>query len=141
MNCPFCNLDNPELSTRIIKRGKFSYSLVSKHWMKPNHCLTIPYRHITQASELTTEEAAEIILELGRCGSLIDMGYGYELRQKYAPATPDGEVKQSHLHFHVIPRTQNDGVFAELENNSFDGFVLATPKQISSCLHIVQTTH
>ncbi len=134
MICPFCDLNNADIAGRIIKMGECSYSIVSKHWMKPNHCLVIPYRHIQDASQLTSAEAAELILELGRIGKLIDQGYGYELRQKYAPKTPDGEVKQSHLHFHVIPRTQADGVFAELIDNSFVGFVLATDEEVIACL-------
>jgi len=138
MTCPFCDFSSPDIADRIIKRGKSSYSVVAKHWMKPNHCLAIPYRHIQDASQLTAAEAAEMVVELGRIGNLIDQGYGYEIRQKYAPKTPDGEVKQSHLHFHVIPRTQNDGVFAELKDNSFDSFILATNKQIATCLKLVK---
>ncbi len=139
MTCPFCDLSSPDMADRVIKRGKYSYSIVAKQWMKPNHSLAIPYRHIMDASELNAKEAAEIILELGRIGKLIDLGYGYEIRQKYAPKTPDGAVKQSHLHFHVIPRTQADGVFAELKDNSFDGFVLATGKQVAACLALTVT--
>lgn len=138
MECLFCDPKDPRIKGRIIKLGAFSYSLVSSPWMRQDHCLAIPYRHVISPNQLTGREAAEMIIELGRIGERIDTGYGYEIRQKFAPMTPDGKVKQSHLHFHVIPRAQTDGVFAELPNNSFDDFVTPTPEDIQTCLRAVR---
>lgn len=136
MECLFCHPEDSRIKQRIIKLGVFSYSLVSRPWMREDHCLAIPYRHVVSPDQLTGEEVAEMVIELGRIGALTDTGYGYEVRQKYAPTTPDDTVKQSHLHFHVIPRLQSDGVFAKSPNNSFDDFVIPSDEQIAACLEI-----
>ncbi len=138
MECPFCHIESENISPRVIKLGQFSYSIVSSPWIRSGHCLVIPRRHITNIAELIDPEAIEIYRELGRIGSLVDAGFGNEVRQKYAPMTPDGEIKHSHLHFHVIPRNRGDGVFIQLPENSSTDFIKPSIDEIKACLATTQ---
>lgn len=36
---------------------------------------------------------------------------GCDVRQNYRPFLPQGRVKIDHLHFHVLPRTNEDELF------------------------------
>lgn len=108
--CAFCTPE--QLQERIVRIGEQIISFVSKPAYRPGQTLVIPKRHVESVGELTAEETVEIMREIGRIGSLLDLGYGREMHQKSAPQQVGNGIAMAHLHFHVVPKHADDGVFS-----------------------------
>lgn len=119
--CDFCE-PTDEMRRRIIREGKRVYSMISNPSFREGQTLVIPKRHIVELAELQPEEILEIVKELSRLAGLLDAGFGYEILQKHQPSKPDDNIKRSHLHMHVIPRLQSDGILSTPEPNTPAGF-------------------
>lgn len=130
-NCDFCDTDS--LKWRTIRANELFVSFVSKPWFRPGQCLVIPRRHIEAPHELTRDEGAEIMQELGRIGLGLDEGSGTGIIEKYTPLQPENDIKMNHLHYHVFPRQENEvGLFPVPEPNSFEGFTVPTDAEVSA---------
>jgi diadenosine tetraphosphate (Ap4A) HIT family hydrolase len=137
--CPFC--DTATLQHRLIREEPLYISIISDPSFRQGQCLVIPRRHITTPGELTRDEAAEILLELGRLSTLLDEGYGTGIMQKYQPAQAENGIKVNHLHFHVFPRVEQEaGLFPVPEPNDFSGFRAAPEAQVARLLQALRQT-
>jgi diadenosine tetraphosphate (Ap4A) HIT family hydrolase len=135
--CVFCE---NEFASRTICKSPLIASFVSRPWFRGNHCLVIPNRHITKPSELTREESAEIMQEIGRLSEALDNGFGTGIMQKYQPLQTENGIKVNHLHFHVFPRVKNEPtLFPVPEPNGFEGFFLPTVSDIDATLKKTKT--
>lgn len=129
-NCAFC--DEQEIGWRTIRKTDHARSFVSNPRFREGQVLVVPNRHIITPAELENDEAAEIMMEIGRLGVLLDNGYGTGTMQKYQPLQAENGIKVSHLHFHVFPRLENEaGLFPVPDPNTFDGFELAGREEIT----------
>ena len=103
--CPFCT---PE-KLNIIANNQNFYAINDNSPVTPGHCLIIPYRHIADPLELTSEEITEVW----------DMAQN--LRKKLLTNDPsisgfnlgfnsgrDAGQTIFHTHIHLIPRRYGD---------------------------------
>lgn len=121
--CRFCHAKN--FTSRFIGGYEFCYAIISDPSWRAGQCLVIPRRHVLTLDELTWDEGAEIMQELGRLSRLLDAGYGTGIMQKFQPDQPENGIKVNHLHFHVFPRLPGEDtvrLFPVPEPNSFAGF-------------------
>lgn len=129
--CAFC--DPNETAWRTIHAGKLFISFVSNPRFREGQCLVVPRRHIVSVGELTPEEGAALMAELGRLSLLLDRGFGTGIMQKYQPQQAENGIKVSHLHCHVFPRFEHEsGLFPVPEPNNFDGFETAPREEIAA---------
>lgn len=128
-DCVFCAL--PSSGRQLIRTSELFTSFVSVPWFRPGQCLVIPNRHVEAPGDLTTEEGAAIMAELGRLSAKLDKGFGTGIIQKYQPLQAENGIKVSHLHFHVFPRVEHEaGLFPVPEPNSFDGFTKPSEAEV-----------
>ncbi len=118
-DCPFCDLKG-----RVLKENEYAVVILSNPRKVPGHFLAIPKRHIEKPWELTPEELQAIFeliffVEQRIVGKL---GDGVDIRQNYRPYWPQGRIKQDHLHFHVIPRSDEDYLYQVSEKYERDLF-------------------
>lgn len=122
--CPFC-----DSTDRVLKQNEHAQVILSNPRKVPGHFLVIPKRHVEKPWELKPEELSAIFeliffVEQRIIGKL---GEGANIRQNYLPFIDENQVKVNHVHFHVIPRSNNDylytvaeqyedGLFAELDS-------------------------
>ena len=127
--CVFC--DRQDLAWKTICSEELFTSFVSRPWFRPSQCLVIPNRHLVTPGELSPEEGAAIMTELGRLSLRLDNGFGTGIMQKYQPLQVENGIKVSHLHFHVFPRIENEvGLFPVPDPNTFDGFVTPSDEEV-----------
>lgn len=132
-DCAWCA--NVGLEKRTIQQTELIRSFVSVPWFRHGHCLVIPLRHVASVDELTTQEASEVLLEAGRLGKLLDVGFGKGIMQKDDPIQPRNGVKMDHLHFHVFPRRKKeDGLFPTPYPNQFSAFHKPTDKEVADLI-------
>ncbi len=112
-SCPFCRapgLDDAE--GLVVRRGRAVYAVLNLYPYSPGHLLLCPYRHISDYTELSQEESAELSAFTAQAMTA--------LRAVSAPAgfnlgLNQGEVAgagiAAHLHLHVVPRWRGDANF------------------------------
>lgn len=110
--CPFC-----EPKQRILVQNEYAYLLLSNPRKVEGHTLVIPHRHVERPWELTAEELAGIfkLVNLAQERLLAAFATGVDTRQHYRPFLPESKFKVNHVHFHVMPRTFEDTLYANAD--------------------------
>lgn len=128
-DCVFC--DRRSLEWRTIRSEDLFTSFVSRPWFRKGHSLVVPNIHRETLAELTPEEGAAIMGELGRLSLALDEGFGSGIMQKHQPLQAENGLKVDHVHFHVFPRIMDEpGIFPIPNPNSADGFTFPTNEEV-----------
>lgn len=136
-NCPFCSLSTEK--NRIFKKGRLSTIILSNPRLMPGHILVIPNRHIEEPWKITKEELRAIHKDITFVSKklLTTIASGIDIRQNYRPFLAQGRIKVNHVHFHVLPRTNEDELFQvsmKFESKLFNDL---NPKEISKIQKIL----
>jgi ATP adenylyltransferase len=112
-SCPFCRAPQREdADGLVVHRGEHVYAVLNLYPYSPGHLLLCPYRHVSDFTELSEAETAELAVFTARAMTV--------LRQVSHPAgfnlgMNQGEVAgagiAAHLHQHVVPRWLGDANF------------------------------
>jgi len=112
-NCPFCTAPGREdADGLIVHRGEHVYAVMNLYPYSPGHLLLCPYRHISDFTELTTEEAAELsAFTAAAMTALRSVSHpaGFNLGINQGQVAGAGIT--AHLHQHVVPRWLGDANF------------------------------
>jgi len=113
--CVFCDAQSQEMSDDkclVLFKGKFNFIMMNLYPYNNGHLMVIPYRHISDYVELTTDELHEIteltnkaILGLKKMMSPHGFNFGANIGQAA------GAGIHTHLHFHIVPRWSGDTNF------------------------------
>ncbi len=109
MSCSFCQPD--QFRPRRIRDHHSYYSMLSDPCLHPGHTVIIPKHHYETLHDIPQRTINAMMVEARRVSGIIineRVAPGCDVWQKYAPFMPDGRIKQSHLHLHVIPRWPED---------------------------------
>jgi ATP adenylyltransferase len=111
--CPFCRIPSgDDEAGLVVARGGDCYAVLNLYPYNSGHLMVLPYRHVSDYTELTAAETDEL-------GRMTQMAMRV-LRDVYAPAgfnlgMNQGEVAgagiAAHLHQHVVPRWLGDANF------------------------------
>ncbi len=114
--CPFCaapGRTDPE--ALIVHRGRTCYVLMNLFPYNSGHMLVCPYRHVSEYTDLTPEERAELG-ELTATAIRVERDtagpHGFNLGMNQGAVAGAGIA--AHLHQHVIPRWTGDANFFPL---------------------------
>lgn len=123
-NCPFCDSKDP-----ILKENEHAIVILSNPRKVPGHLLVLPKRHIEQPWELTHEELTDIFDLIFFVEQRIvgELGEGVDIRQNYRPFKQQDNLKVNHVHFHIIPRSDNDYLYQVSEQFEKDLFADLDP--------------
>ena len=112
-NCPFCTAPGREDSDGlVVHRGAHVYAVMNLYPYSPGHLLLCPYRHISDFTELTAEEAAELSAFTAQAMTVLrevshPTGFNLGINQGQVA----GAGIAAHLHQHVVPRWLGDANF------------------------------
>ena len=114
--CPFCVASSrSDEDGLIVARGELVYAVLNLYPYNSGHLMTVPYRHVADYPDLTTDETAELagftqqaMLALTR--AMGPHGFNVGLNQGSAA----GAGIAGHLHQHVVPRWGGDTNFMPL---------------------------
>jgi ATP adenylyltransferase len=112
-HCPFCDI--PKQSDQdglIVSRGELAFAVLNLYPYNPGHLMVVPYRHVSDYTELSTDEAAEVALLTQRAMAALraaarPQGFNIGMNQ----GTVGGAGIAAHLHQHVVPRWGGDANF------------------------------
>jgi len=114
--CPFCDQST---KNRALKESKFAFVILSNPRIAFGHLLVIPKRHVHKVRDLKGEEASEIFSLLAELQEKIlnKISKGTEIRQNYKPYLPDSQTHVNHLHFHIVPRDEDDEIARKVDTH------------------------
>lgn len=108
--CVFCRIVEGSADCSQIYRDDVCIAFVCLHQVNPGHTLVCPTRHVESFTELSAEEATELMVVAqqiasvqkarmpGCSGATLSLADGVDAGQEVP-----------HTHLHVIPRSLNDG--------------------------------
>jgi ATP adenylyltransferase len=112
-DCPFCTAPTrPDEQSLIVARGELVYAVLNLYPYNSGHLMTVPYRHVPDYTELTTEEVAELGRFTQQAMSVIRAvmaAQGFNLGMNQGSVAGAGIA--AHLHQHVVPRWGGDTNF------------------------------
>jgi diadenosine tetraphosphate (Ap4A) HIT family hydrolase len=100
--CPLCAAEN------VLFRTPLAYVRYDNFQLSRGHVLVVPYRHVADYFEMTSDEKHAIV-------SLLDQAKGF-VQEKFAPNGYNIGVNigkaagqsRMHVHVHLIPRYHGD---------------------------------
>ena len=113
MSRPFSELPKlgDDRSALIVHRSTLSYLILNRFPYNPGHLLAVPFREVTDISELTPEEGNDLFAEIIYGRKLLThamkpdgVNVGFNLGK-----AAGGSI--AHLHGHLVPRWNGDNNF------------------------------
>jgi ATP adenylyltransferase len=108
--CPFCRIPGlPDDEGLIVARGTLVYAVLNLYPYNAGHLMVVPYRHIADYTELTTDEAAELTALTQQALRVLRSASGAQgFNMGFNLGAVAGAGIAAHLHEHIVPRWGGD---------------------------------
>ncbi|HJQ43030.1 MAG TPA: HIT domain-containing protein [Jatrophihabitantaceae bacterium] len=111
--CPFCTAPSKsDEDALIVARGDLVYAVLNLYPYNSGHLMTVPYRHVADYPDLSTDELTELgtFTQQAMTALHAAMGpHGFNLGINQGNVAGAGIA--AHLHQHVVPRWGGDTNF------------------------------
>ena len=111
--CPFCRIpEGDDEDSLVVARGSAAYAVLNLHPYNPGHLMVLPYRHVADLTDLTAEEAAELMAmtqQALRTVRKVSSPHSFNVGLNLGRSA--GGSLSEHLHQHVVPRWTGDANF------------------------------
>ncbi len=115
--CIFCDFpkDQDDEKHFILHRGQNCYAMLNLYPYASGHLMILPYRHISDLSEMTDQEALEFHQMTVQAiaavrGAMNPQGFNVGINMGSAA----GAGMAAHLHRHLVPRWSGDSNFMQV---------------------------
>jgi ATP adenylyltransferase len=112
--CLFCTLpkENADRENLILYRGQHAFVILNRYPYSNGHLMVVCFRHVGHLSELSEEEAGEVMTLVTRCEkALLDAYKPGGLNVGVNMGRSAGAGILDHLHVHLVPRWHGDTNF------------------------------
>ena len=109
--CVFCEMVAGQISVTKIYEDEIVLSFLDIGPLSDGHTLVIPKQHFEKLHDCPSELLGQVGLRLGKIAKAVAAGMncdGYNLLCNNGGAA--GQLVR-HVHFHIIPRNTDDGLF------------------------------
>ncbi len=112
--CIFCGKEHDDgpHSDYVLARGQTCYAIMNLYPYNNGHLMIIPYRHVSDLTDLAEEELAEIMAFTRTAVLVLKQAFhpqGFNIGINMGSAAGAGVA--GHLHQHVVPRWSGDTNF------------------------------
>lgn len=110
-DCIFCKIVSGEIPAIKLYENDAVIAFLDTGPISDGHTLVVPKQHFARLDECPAEVLGEIGARLGKIAKAVSAAMesdGYNVLCNTGRAA--GQVVE-HLHFHIIPRSEGDGVF------------------------------
>ena len=132
--CIFCKIAKGEIPSYKVYEDKQTLAFLDAAPVSPGHTLVITKKHYANLEEIPEDELGALIKAVKKIGQAIKEGLeapGYNVQINNDPAA--GQVI-SHIHWHIIPRRENDGLKLWPQGKYGEGEAEATADRIRKLL-------
>jgi ATP adenylyltransferase len=112
--CVFCVAARSQTddTNLVLERGAVCFMMLNAFPYAPGHLMVVPYRHVDRLTDLTEDEASELMRLTRRAIAALDEAMapgGFNVGVNLGVVAGAGIA--DHLHLHVVPRWQGDNNF------------------------------
>jgi len=110
MDCIFCKIIAGEIPSFKVYEDENSLAFLDIAPVNPGHTLIVPKKHYVNMEEIPEDQLCQLAAVIKKIGKAVKDGLGaegYNVTENNDPIS--GQIVP-HLHFHVIPRRQGDGL-------------------------------
>lgn len=130
MNCVFCKIINGEVPSFKVYEDEHTLAFLDISPVNPGHTLVAPKKHLVNFEDTDEETLCRVIKAVKKVGLSLKKNLGapgYNVAENNDPAA--GQMVP-HLHFHVIPRKENDDIKLWPQRSYADGEAAEILKKI-----------
>ncbi len=108
-DCLFCKIARKEIPANIVYEDESVLAFLDLKPVHPGHTLVIAKEH---SDDFSTMDPVDAQAALDLCQRLVraHLALGYDGANVITNVKPAGHQVIFHTHFHVIPRTEGDGL-------------------------------
>ena len=121
-DCIFCKILNKKAPSYKIYEDKYVYAFLDISCDIEGHTLIIPKKHSCDVLDCDEKYLKQIIIAAKKIGKHFVENCGYDGFNIVHASRKSAEQSVFHLHFHIIPRKENDQIkmYPELEKKDFN---------------------
>jgi histidine triad (HIT) family protein len=110
MDCIFCKIISGEIPAYKIYEDNDSLAFLDANPVCPGHTLVMPKKHFANFEEVTEEVLSAVMRTVKKVGRSVKDNLGVPGYNVYENNDAVAGQVIHHLHFHVIPRHEGDGL-------------------------------
>jgi histidine triad (HIT) family protein len=110
MDCIFCKIVNGELPSYKVYEDDDILAFLDISPINYGHTLVIPKKHFQNLESIDENLLCKIIIIVKKVGQILKNGLGVEGYNVCENNDAVAGQIVSHLHFHVVPRSEGDGL-------------------------------
>jgi len=131
MDCIFCKIVDGTLPSYKIYEDEDTLAFLDIAPVNYGHVLVIPKKHYENIEAIPEDELAKVIQAVKRVGRSIKENLGSQGYNANVNNDPVAGQIIPHLHFHVIPRAEGDGLQLWPAGKYADGEAEEAAKRLS----------
>lgn len=113
-DCFLCSAMDQESDREglVLYRGQSCFTLMNRYPYNNGHCMVVPYRHVSDLTDLTEDECLSLMLSVRDCKAVLQREInadGFNVGINLGKAA--GAGLEEHLHVHIVPRWSGDTNF------------------------------
>lgn len=110
MNCVFCDILSGRLPCFKLYEDEHTLAFLSREQAAYGHTLVIPKKHVENILDCDQATLEKVISTVQRVSSHFVRRCGFEGVNLLNASDASAQQSVLHLHFHIIPRTREDGI-------------------------------
>ena len=119
--CVFCIDSSAESDEKkfILFRGKYNFVMLNIFPYTTGHVLVSPYEHVSDFSDCSPEQTAEMMQLAKQCKLALERSYepnGFNIGMNVGKCA--GAGVEHHVHLHIVPRWIGDANFMSIVGES-----------------------
>ena len=129
-NCIFCKIIKGEIPCRKIYETENILAFLDINPVNPGHTLVIPKQHYELIEQVPEDILAELIKAIKKITPAIKKAAGTDSNNLAVNNGKTAGQVVPHVHFHIMPRHENDGLKLWEGKSHPDNFMEKTQKDI-----------
>ncbi|MDD5031976.1 MAG: HIT family protein [Patescibacteria group bacterium] len=110
MDCIFCKIIAGVIPSFKVYEDEDILAFLDIAPVNPGHTLVVPKKHYANLEEIPEGELAKLAAAIKKVGKAVKDGLGVEGYNVMENNDPVSGQIIPHLHFHIIPRKEGDGL-------------------------------
>jgi len=106
----FSQIANREIQAEIIWEDDKFIAFLDVLPIQPGHTIVAPKEPIPELEELSTEDLGRLMVVTQKVGAALLKGLGVKGYSLFLDNKDAANQHIRHVHFHVVPRTEGDGL-------------------------------
>ena len=134
MDCVFCKIAAGEIPSHKVYEDDDTLAFLDIAPVSCGHILVVPKKHFQNMEDIPEDELSKLIKTVKKAGKAVKDGLavaGYNANVNNNPVA--GQVIP-HIHFHIIPRVEGDGLKLWPQSKYGEGEAEEALRKIKNCI-------